>query len=336
MSRTIWYFKAAGLFSLIGMLLTLIAPGAPLAAEEQEPSSDERTVAARVNGQPVYLDQIEPIVQEKLGTYSKFGVRQVPDDLLYQLRLNALEQVIASKALYQEALAARSEGVQEIVEDAMQAAPQTHSEAGLNDEQRRTRIERQASLQDYLKKQGLLDPEIAEAQIRALYEKSKKDFAYPETVKAAHILIEFAETAEPEIVENAREQIEAIREGILSGELSFAEAAQEYSACASAPAGGDLGSIPRGFMPAEFDAVAFQIEPGELSEPLRTRHGWHLLRVEQKQPAGTTPFDQMKEFFGKHLKQQRSKELIADHMRMLREKADVEILLENPTEENTH
>lgn len=88
-------------------------------------------------------------------------------------------------------------------------------------------------------------------------------------VRASHILV------------HSEEDAQKLREEILAGK-DFAEAAQEYSKCPSGAQGGDLGYFSRGMMVPEFDKAAFELEVGELSEPVQTQFGWHLLIVTDK------------------------------------------------------
>ena len=59
--------------------------------------------------------------------------------------------------------------------------------------------------------------------------------------------------------------------------MSFEEAAQKYSKCPSAAQGGSLGSFTRGRMVPEFEEAAFQLKVGEISEPVKTQFGYHLI-----------------------------------------------------------
>lgn len=89
-------------------------------------------------------------------------------------------------------------------------------------------------------------------------------------VKASHILVE------------TEEEAVRLKEEILSG-TSFAEVAQEHSLCPSRQDGGDLGFFGRGQMVSEFEEAAFGLNVGEVSDPVRTNFGWHLILVTDKQ-----------------------------------------------------
>lgn len=91
-----------------------------------------------------------------------------------------------------------------------------------------------------------------------------------EEVKASHILVE----TEQEAIR--------LKEEILSG-TSFEDLASEHSLCPSGRNGGDLGFFGRGQMVSEFEEAAFGLNVGEISDPVRTNFGWHLILVTDKQ-----------------------------------------------------
>lgn len=88
-------------------------------------------------------------------------------------------------------------------------------------------------------------------------------------VKASHILVE----TEAEAI--------SLKEEILSG-TAFEDVAAEHSLCPSGANGGDLGFFGRGQMVSEFEKAAFSLNVGELSDPVRTNFGWHLILVTDK------------------------------------------------------
>lgn len=86
-------------------------------------------------------------------------------------------------------------------------------------------------------------------------------------VRASHLLVA------------SEEECLALRAQIEAGTLSFADAAQQNSTCPSGKQGGDLGFFGKGQMVREFEDAAFTQAVGELSAPIRTQFGWHLLVV---------------------------------------------------------
>jgi peptidyl-prolyl cis-trans isomerase C len=88
-------------------------------------------------------------------------------------------------------------------------------------------------------------------------------------VRASHLLVD------------TEEEALKLREEILEGK-DFADVAAEVSKCPSGSKGGDLGFFSKGMMVPEFDEASFSLEVGELSEPVKTQFGWHLLIVTDK------------------------------------------------------
>ena len=86
-------------------------------------------------------------------------------------------------------------------------------------------------------------------------------------VRAAHILVD--------------KEVDAIhiRKEIVDGKKDFYQAAREYSKCPSARNGGDLGWFGKGMMVPEFEKVAFSTPEGQISQPVKTQFGWHIIKV---------------------------------------------------------
>lgn len=108
----------------------------------------------------------------------------------------------------------------------------------------------------------------------------------PEEVQCSHILVKHAYSRRPsswrtkEITRSKEEALDLIktyREQIVSGEATFTELASQYSDCSSAKRGGDLGPFGRGTMQKPFEQAAFALKVGELSSPVDTDSGIHII-----------------------------------------------------------
>ncbi|MBF0448633.1 MAG: peptidylprolyl isomerase [Magnetococcales bacterium] len=99
-------------------------------------------------------------------------------------------------------------------------------------------------------------------------------------VKARHILLPVSTEAENRLAFNG---IMAIREKLLAGEATFAELAKTYSKDGTAADGGNLGWFGRGKMVPEFEKAAFDLNVGEISKPVQSQFGWHLILVEERE-----------------------------------------------------
>jgi peptidyl-prolyl cis-trans isomerase D len=123
--------------------------------------------------------------------------------------------------------------------------------------------------------------EPSDAELRELYDTKKQDFKAPAMRRVRIMEIEKTPTAADE--EDARLRAEDLREDIVKGTIDFAEAAKEYSDDnTTASKGGDLGFFKKGEMAPEFEAAAFALKPGQISEPVRTEFGYHIIQVEER------------------------------------------------------
>jgi parvulin-like peptidyl-prolyl isomerase len=140
---------------------------------------------------------------------------------------------------------------------------------------------------------GPIEP--TEQELSAYLEAHREDYDTPEEVHARHILIRVPEGASEAEIAQAKKQIEDIKKELENG-ADFAELAKKYSQDpGSAPNGGDLGFFRRGQMVREFEDAAFSLEPGQISDPVRTQFGFHLIKVEEKKPAQHPELAQIRE-----------------------------------------
>ena len=122
-----------------------------------------------------------------------------------------------------------------------------------------------------LKQSDFLDPDaVTDEELQSAYQQELARFEAAEERSAAHILFD----------EEGLEQAQAVRQRILDGELSFAEAAKEFSLDpGSAEQGGDLGYMERGVLTGPFEDTLFAMQAGNISEPVRTEFGYHLIQL---------------------------------------------------------
>lgn len=127
----------------------------------------------------------------------------------------------------------------------------------------------------YLETRKLIEPtvKITDEEISAYFEQNKDSFAQQEQVEASHILVEDKATAE--------EVLKKLNDG-----GDFAKLAKEYSTDASnAENGGSLGYFGKGQMVPEFEEAAFKLKENEISEPVKTEYGYHIIKVTNKKEA---------------------------------------------------
>ena len=158
----------------------------------------------------------------------------------------------------------------------------------------------------YAEKISVPDDEIAD-----YYESHLQEYAKPKTVEVRHILIKTGIGDNPEKVQAAKQKALDVLKKIRSGE-GFAEMAKKYSEDPSKDSGGYLGTFKQEALVAPFAEKAFSMKAGEVSEPVRTRYGWHIIKVEKVNPEFTTPLKDAKASIGKKLADEKAKILAYD------------------------
>ena len=132
---------------------------------------------------------------------------------------------------------------------------------------------------------------IEESDVYARYQESRASYTSTEIRDASHILIT---VTDDEDANPAQDRIITIRERIVAGE-SFADLAREFSEDpGSASDGGSLGEVERGMMVQPFEAALFSMEVGQLSQPVKTSFGWHLIKLNSVSGGETQSFDTVK------------------------------------------
>lgn len=152
------------------------------------------------------------------------------------------------------------------------------------------------------------DVRVSQEDILEYYDTHTDEFNVPKQVQARHILIKTEQAAVDAEVEKARAQAADVARLARSGE-DFAKLAMQYSQGPSGASGGDLGFFKKQDMVKPFADKAFSMQIGDISDPVRTRFGWHVIKVEQiKAPEVETP-DKVSEQIRKRLVETISKTL---------------------------
>src|SRR5271169_592508 len=143
--------------------------------------------------------------------------------------------------------------------------------------------------------------------MKKVYEEASKQITGEQEVHARHILVETED--------QAKEVEDELKKG-----ADFAELAKKKSKDPGASDGGDLGFFTKDQMVPEFSAVAFSLEPGKVSDPVKTQFGWHVIKVEEKRDRKAPDFDQVKSQIETYV----ARKAQADYVGKLRDAAKIE------------
>jgi foldase protein PrsA len=155
------------------------------------------------------------------------------------------------------------------------------------------------------------DIKITDKEMKTYFDENKATFAQAKQVKASHILVDTEEKAKE------------VKQKIDKGE-DFAKLAKEYSTdTATKDNGGDLGFFGAGEMAAEFEKAAFALKVGEVSEPVKTDYGYHIIKVTEIKEAQEATFENSKTKVKEALLEQKMSEKYQSWIQGLYDKYEV-------------
>jgi peptidyl-prolyl cis-trans isomerase C len=164
-----------------------------------------------------------------------------------------------------------------------------------------------------LEKEIELKTQVTDQDIKNYYEKNKEDFANISQIRASHILVK------------TKEEAEKILEKLRKGE-DFAKIARDNSIdTGSAKNGGDLGFFSPGQMVPEFERAAARLKVGELSEPVKTKFGYHIIKVTDKKIGQPFDFEKVKNLIYQRLTAEKQKEAFDSYIEELKKSYKIEI-----------
>ncbi len=260
------------------VVVPLLAPCAPAWAEDAVP--------ATVGGEPIYAREVDALVEAALRRH-EIEAAAVPE-----LRRRLLDELIARRLVLAYAKRTGTGPGNESIDEAVDALRTQLVRAGTTlearlAEQEQTLAELRRELAWSLTWRKYLEQYLTDARLKAHFDAHRRTFDGTELEVSQILLRPADETAEAR--EQAVEKARAIRKQVFGGETTFAEAARRHSQAPSAREGGRLGPIGRRRpMTERFTAAAFELSEGEISPPVVTRHGVHLIRCDAVQPGKRT------------------------------------------------
>jgi len=318
---------------MAALVLSFIILGQPVFAEEK--SGSEKV--AVVNGDAITRGDLDRAVD--------FGKRQAMQqgkplsaEQLAALEKDALDKLIGIQLLYQASIKAGNKVDDKQVDEKFaefrkrfpteEAFKKAMGEWHVTEADMKAELKKGMVTEAFVVKNFVDKTTVPEDKVKAYYDSNPQFFKQPEKVKASHILIKVKPEASESEKAEAMKKIEEAQKKLKKGD-DFAEVAKTSSEGPSASKGGDLGYFGRGQMVKPFEDTAFSLEPGKVSDVLKTQFGYHLIKVIDKKPETTIPFEAVKPRIEQYLKQEEVQKEIKKYVDNLRKEAKVEIFLKN-------
>ena len=154
---------------------------------------------------------------------------------------------------------------------------------------------------------------VSEEELVAHFEANKAKYNKAEEISASHILVD------------SEDVCKEVHAKLVNEEIDFATAAKDHSSCPSKDNGGSLGYFAKGRMVPEFEEVAFKLEVGAFSAPVKTQFGFHIIRVDDKKDAQAVELEQVKQTISNELTTEKQREVYMAKVEELKVKYSVEV-----------
>ncbi len=294
--------------------------------------------AVRVNGVDISNERFNAFYQEYRRPFGlNVAGRGDHLDKLMQLRKEAMdlmiEQELVCQAAYEKGIeaapgeidAAIAE-VSEPFDDPAEFERRLRTE-GFSQESYREHIGRMIAAKKYLDEIRLGTGEVGDEELEKYYRDNEYRLTFPEQVRVRHILVTWKPMGTTDDKGAIRKQMAPILERARAGE-DFAALAREFSDdYATKQYGGDTGLFQRGQMVPAFEDVAFALKPGEISDPVETVFGVHILKLEEHKESYLVPLEEIREKLRDHVREERMEAAVKQEIERLREAGEVEILI---------
>jgi parvulin-like peptidyl-prolyl isomerase len=250
-----------------------------------------------VNGKPITQEEVDQELMQ--ATQGRFN--QVPADRQAAFREQVLKQLIGKELIYDDA---KKKGI-------LNSAEYKKEYQKLEE-----RMKKELAIQVWQKK--VLDSiKVSNSELKNYYKKNIDEFKQKEAVHARHILVKTEDEAKKIIKE---------LQGLKGDKLKtkFIELAKKYSTGPSGKNGGDLGYFAKGQMVPAFNDKVFNMKKGTVTQkPVKTQFGYHVIYLEDKKPAMTRSFDEVKPYIEQRLKMEKFKDVMKKKMDTLQKKATI-------------
>lgn len=289
---------------------------------------DESEAVAKVNGELIskkqFEDNLERIEQRYKQQYGMNFSEGKAAKMLPSIKKRLLNQMIQEELLLQKAKKENIEISDEEIKNHLDQVKNSYeSEEQFKEQLKKSGLSVEQITKD-LKKNMLIeklsdqlteDINITEKEMKDYFQNNKDKFSQSAQIKASHILVD------------TKKKAEEMKDRLENG-ADFADLAKKHSTGPSSEKGGNLGFFGKGQMMPAFEKAAFNLEVGEISQPVKTKHGYHIIKVTDQKQAKEPKFEDVKDTIKSSLQDQKKKKMLNDYLKKAREESEIEKLIE--------
>ena len=307
--------------------------------------ASEPAVVAHLKGVPDVVAHVNGVAIAKAAFVSKYKKmtkvfsdrgRVIPESVAKRYQTSILRELVDKELLRQEmnrfGVVPNPRAVQESYlrhKELSKAEEKFHRFMGTaqaSEEEIRSNIAFEVGVKQLCARNNALA--VSDVEVRQHYEAHQDLFFVEPQVRVRHILIKVADNVSFEQGKERRQWAEKVHRLAVASGADFAILAKELSEEPSSIRGGDLGFISRGGMAPAFERIAFKLKVGEISRPIKTRFGWHVIKLEEKREGRQQSLEEVSSLIAKRIANHKARDVKAQLLKDLREKATIDTFLE--------
>lgn len=304
-------------------------------ADKEEASADEPPLeatgpVATVNGKEIPASEFNEAIELRAGMMPP-GQAMTPQ-MAQRLKGNVVDGLVTMKLV--EAAVEKSDV--EIDSKDVDAEYDQFRERMPSEEDYKKFMEKRGLTEEKLRENFVTDlklrklmdekfgTKVSDKDAKAFYKENESRFEHKAQVHARHILLKLDKDADEATVAKAKARAEELAKEAQKPDADFEALAKKNSEGPTASRGGDLGFFEKGRMVPAFADAAFAMKAGEISDPVKSEFGYHVIQVVEKKDAGKTSFDEVKEKILSQLERQKFNEAMRTYMAELKKDAKIE------------
>ena len=291
-------------------------------ASEKVEGEKQQDGAAIVNGEIIRSEEVD----KRLGVYKNLN-QEITDSTKRLVLDQLIDKILLKQFVNEQGIVVSVDEIQAELEKVKFFFESSQNNSGVTLEKiLESRGSSVAKLREEIRNtvalSKFLSKDIKDEEMKAFFD-SNLDLFNGEEVRASHLLIDTRNLKSEEEIDKARQKIEKLKKEIDNG-ADFADLAKKNSDCPSSEKGGDLGFFEKkGTMVEPFANAAFLLKSGEVSDPVKTQYGFHLIKVTERREGKEVSYDEVKETVDQIYRERKTENLL----KSLREKATIERFL---------
>ncbi len=285
---------------------------------------------ARVDGREITADEFNQAVFEHVSRMPPQFSRQVTQAFVNQVLDFLIDRALVDAVLEEADIEVSDEELEAAFAEFRSRFPDDQTFAmyqaqlGMTEEVIRDAMRPDVALEKYLRDRYEL--EVTDEELTTYFEENREQFGEPPMADVKQIVIRVERDGSGE--EEARSKIEAAHRELSEG-AEFAQVATEYSEGPTAARGGELGPVPQGVLPDALDEAAFSLPIGELSEPIRSPFGYHILQISSRTEGQEVTLAEVRDEVAMRVRHRQTAEVFQRFMDEMKAEVEIEKIRDN-------